>query len=131
MISSTFLFGYSFFQPSTPHIVIFIALLSGGFFRSLQMTSLNTLAYADVPPGMLSRATSTSYEIERATQGPAHDKALREAVEEARPNFRQCPKCGAAALIRRENCDICTSCEYEKCRCRISSCVHDREMPVT
>ena len=29
--------------------------------------------------------------------------------------FRQCPKCGAAALIRRENCDICTSCEYEKC----------------
>ena len=29
--------------------------------------------------------------------------------------FRQCPKCGAAALIRRENCDTCMSCQYEKC----------------
>jgi len=38
--------------------VIFLALLAGGFFRSLQMTSLNTLSYADVPAGMLSRATS-------------------------------------------------------------------------
>jgi ribonucleoside-diphosphate reductase alpha chain len=46
-------------------------------------------------------------------------EAQRIAVGETReltPSaFRQCPKCGAAALIRRENCDICTSCEYEKC----------------
>ena len=58
MICSAFLFGYSFFNPGTPHAVIFTALLAGGFFRSLQMTSINTLSYADVPPGMLSRATS-------------------------------------------------------------------------
>ena len=58
IVSSAFLFGYSFFRPTTPHAVIFIALLAGGFFRSLQMTSLNTLSYADVPPAMLSRATS-------------------------------------------------------------------------
>ena len=27
----------------------------------------------------------------------------------------QCPKCGEAALIRVENCDQCTSCDYSKC----------------
>ena len=51
VISAAFLFGYSLFRPSTPHLVIFLALLTGGFFRSLQMTSINTLSYADVPPG--------------------------------------------------------------------------------
>jgi ribonucleoside-diphosphate reductase alpha chain len=27
----------------------------------------------------------------------------------------QCPKCGEAALIRVENCDQCTNCDYSKC----------------
>ena len=27
----------------------------------------------------------------------------------------QCPKCGQAALIRIENCDQCTNCDYSKC----------------
>ncbi len=27
----------------------------------------------------------------------------------------QCPKCGAAALIRAEGCDQCTNCDYSKC----------------
>jgi ribonucleoside-diphosphate reductase alpha chain len=31
------------------------------------------------------------------------------------PRLRQCPKCGEAALIRSENCDQCTSCDYSKC----------------
>jgi ribonucleoside-diphosphate reductase alpha chain len=31
------------------------------------------------------------------------------------PKLRQCPKCGQAALIRSENCDQCTSCDYSKC----------------
>lgn len=29
--------------------------------------------------------------------------------------FRQCPKCGAASLIRSEGCDTCLSCDYSKC----------------
>ncbi|HEY1798589.1 MAG TPA: adenosylcobalamin-dependent ribonucleoside-diphosphate reductase [Stellaceae bacterium] len=33
----------------------------------------------------------------------------------AAPGLRQCPKCGEAALIRLENCDQCTSCDYSKC----------------
>jgi ribonucleoside-diphosphate reductase alpha chain len=31
------------------------------------------------------------------------------------PRLRQCPKCGEASLIRSENCDQCTSCDYSKC----------------
>ena len=58
IISSLFLFANGWFRPSTPHAVIFVTLLIGGFFRSLQFTSTNTLAFADVPPAMMSRATS-------------------------------------------------------------------------
>ena len=68
VISAAFLFGYSLFRPSTPHLVIFLALLAGGFFRSLQMTSINTLSYADVPPAMLSRATSLTSMAQQLSQ---------------------------------------------------------------
>jgi predicted MFS family arabinose efflux permease len=68
ILCSAFLFSYSFFEPSTPHAVIFVALLAGGFFRSLQMTSLNTLSYADVPPNMLSRATSLTSMAQQLSQ---------------------------------------------------------------
>ena len=68
VISAGFLFGYSLFRPDTPHFVIFLALLIGGFFRSLQMTSINTLGYADVPPAMLSRATSLSSMAQQLSQ---------------------------------------------------------------
>jgi EmrB/QacA subfamily drug resistance transporter len=67
-ISSGFFLGYSLFRPDTPHLVIFLALLAGGFFRSLQMTSINTLSYADVPPAMLSRATSLSSMAQQLSQ---------------------------------------------------------------
>jgi EmrB/QacA subfamily drug resistance transporter len=68
IVSSAFLFSYSFFRPTTPHVVIFLALLAGGFFRSLQMTSINTLSYADVPAGMLSRATSLTSMMQQLSQ---------------------------------------------------------------
>jgi hypothetical protein len=68
IVCSAFLFSYSFFRPATPHVVIFLALLAGGFFRSLQMTSINTLSYADVPAGMLSRATSLTSMAQQLSQ---------------------------------------------------------------
>ncbi len=68
VISAAFLFSYSLFRPDTPHLVIFLALLAGGFFRSLQMTSINTLSYADVPPAMLSRATSLTSMAQQLSQ---------------------------------------------------------------
>jgi membrane protease subunit (stomatin/prohibitin family) len=50
-------------------------------------------AASDIFGGVLGRAASGSYEIDRAVQGPGHDRAFKDAVEEAKPNFRQCPKC--------------------------------------
>jgi hypothetical protein len=58
VIGGLFLISYGLFGPSTPHALIFVALLAGGFFRSLQFTSTNTLTYADVPAPLMSRATS-------------------------------------------------------------------------
>ena len=68
VISAGFLFAYACFNPSTPHVVIFLALLAGGFFRSLQMTSINSLSYADVPGPMLSRATSLTSMCQQLSQ---------------------------------------------------------------
>ncbi len=46
------------FVPGVPLAWIVGVLLVGGFFRSLQYTSLNTIAYADIDPRYMSRATS-------------------------------------------------------------------------
>ncbi len=41
--------------------------------------------------------------------------AARKVVGMPDIRLRQCPKCGEAALIRQEDCDICASCGYSKC----------------
>src|SRR5262249_9160479 len=46
------------FRPTWPAAAIYAALLIGGFFRSLQFTAYNTLAYGDVPRPRMSSATS-------------------------------------------------------------------------
>lgn len=50
----------AFFGPATPWPLIVVILLVGGFFRSLQFTAMNAIAYADMPTGLMSRATSFS-----------------------------------------------------------------------
>jgi hypothetical protein len=57
-IAALIMMGYALFRPTTPHLAIVATLLAGGFFRSLQMTAVNALAYADVPPPMMSGASS-------------------------------------------------------------------------
>lgn len=52
------LWAIALFSPQTPYIVMFVVLLIGGCFRSLQFTSLNAISYADVEPQRLSQATS-------------------------------------------------------------------------
>jgi len=58
VIACTFIAAVALFQPSTPQIVILAILLAGGFFRSLQFTSINALAYADIAQANMSQATS-------------------------------------------------------------------------
>ena len=57
-LSGVFMVVYGLFRPSTPEWLLWAALLAGGFFRSLQFTSINALAYADIDAPAMSRATS-------------------------------------------------------------------------
>lgn len=44
--------------------------------------------------GFLSQAGSGAYDVQRAIGGKAHDSALNTAVEEVKPHFHQCKRCG-------------------------------------
>jgi len=58
LISSAFLAACASFVQGMPFAGMIAILLSGGFFRSLQFTSINTIAYAEIEPGKMSRATA-------------------------------------------------------------------------
>jgi len=58
IISAAFLGVCAAFTQNTPVWVMLMLLLVGGFFRSLQFTSINTLAYADIEQTRVSRATA-------------------------------------------------------------------------
>jgi EmrB/QacA subfamily drug resistance transporter len=58
LISSIFLTACATFVQGMPFAAMIAILLSGGFFRSLQFTSINTIAYAEIEPAKMSRATA-------------------------------------------------------------------------
>src|ERR1700749_259023 len=58
VISSIFLGACALFTVTTPLLLIVIILVVGGFFRSLEFTAINTVAYAEVEPPQMSRATT-------------------------------------------------------------------------
>lgn len=58
VICAGFFALYGLFTAQTPHLLIAATLLAGGFFRSLQFTCLNAVAYSDVPERLMSRATA-------------------------------------------------------------------------
>jgi EmrB/QacA subfamily drug resistance transporter len=58
VVSSVFLAACALFTVTTPLLLIMIILVVGGFFRSLQFTAINTVAYAEVEPSQMSRATT-------------------------------------------------------------------------
>ena len=58
LVSSAFLAGCATFVHGMPYWAMIVILLSGGFFRSLQFTSINTIAYAEIDPPRMSRATA-------------------------------------------------------------------------
>jgi EmrB/QacA subfamily drug resistance transporter len=58
VVSSVFLAACALFTVGTPLLLIAIILVVGGFFRSLQFTAINTVAYAEIEPAQMSRATT-------------------------------------------------------------------------
>lgn len=68
VISAICIAACALFRPSTPYLLIMFVLLLGGFFRSLQFTALNALAYADVPQPSMSRASSLAAMLQQLSQ---------------------------------------------------------------
>jgi EmrB/QacA subfamily drug resistance transporter len=64
-ISSAFMAANALFNPSTPHLLISAVLLAGGFFRSLEFTSLQTVVYSDISPTQMSQATTLSSVVQQ------------------------------------------------------------------
>ncbi len=58
LISAAFLAACASFVPGMPFAAMIVILIAGGFFRSLQFTAINTIAYADIEPRLISRATT-------------------------------------------------------------------------
>jgi len=58
VVSAAFLGACAWFSATTPFAVMVAVLVVGGFFRSLQFTSTNVLAYAQVDQARMSRATA-------------------------------------------------------------------------
>jgi EmrB/QacA subfamily drug resistance transporter len=58
VLSAFFLAACASFVPGMPFAVMVVILLSGGFFRSLQFTAINTIAYAEIEPPLMSKATT-------------------------------------------------------------------------
>jgi EmrB/QacA subfamily drug resistance transporter len=56
------------FRPFWPPIAIYAVLLAGGFFRSLQFTAYNTVAYAEVTRAEMSAATSLYSAVQQFSQ---------------------------------------------------------------
>lgn len=54
-------------SPAWPSLAIFLLLAAGGLARSLQFTSLNTLAFADVPTERMSAATALYGTLQQLT----------------------------------------------------------------
>ena len=68
VIVGVFFLAYGAFRIDTPHWLIMIILLAGGFFRSLQFTSLNGLAFADIEQEKMSRASTMSSMAQQLVQ---------------------------------------------------------------
>ena len=61
--------------------------------------------------GVLGRVSDTTYDIQRAIGGPQHDRALQAAVQEIKPLFTQCHRCGT--WVCRE---VCWNAEKGLCK---------------
>ncbi|MFA5703271.1 MAG: MFS transporter [Advenella sp.] len=60
VITGLFIMACALFTLETPVWIITMTLLFGGFFRSLEFTSVNTLSFANIKPEKMSQASSFS-----------------------------------------------------------------------
>ena len=69
MLTAIWMLGCAFLFPQTPRVIILFVLFVNGLCRSMQFTSLGTLAFADIPKPELSSATSFFSMITQMSMG--------------------------------------------------------------
>src|SRR5262245_10116933 len=62
--------------------------------NSLGMAASAAGAVSSFLGGIFGRAAQSAEQLQSMVAGPQHDSALRAAVEEISPLFKQCPRCG-------------------------------------
>jgi hypothetical protein len=91
---------------------------SNGYMSTFKTSTMGTLSSAarvagNLFGGIFGGVADSSYEIQRAVGGPAHDSALKEAGDEISPIFKQCTRCGnwvCAPVCWNKKAGLCESC---------------------
>jgi hypothetical protein len=89
-----------------------------GYLSTFQTNALSTVSTAaqvmsSLFGGLLGRAAQSAQTIEQAVAGPQHDSALRRAVEEIAPTFKQCSRCGSwvcEPVCWNKQAQLCENC---------------------
>jgi hypothetical protein len=89
-----------------------------GFMSAFQPSALGVAAgllnaAGSIFGGVFGSAGHGAYEVQRAIGGKAHDEALRKAVAELKPRFKQCSRCGkwvCPEVCWNEKRNLCEDC---------------------
>ena len=57
-LSALVIVSYAYLTPTTPLLIVLVLVFAGGLSRSMQMTAINTLAFADVPKTWMTGANT-------------------------------------------------------------------------
>jgi EmrB/QacA subfamily drug resistance transporter len=69
VLSAAALAAFALLGPATSHVLVIGLTLVFGMVRSIQFNVLQTLTYADIPPAVLSRATSMGSVVQQLSMG--------------------------------------------------------------
>ena len=89
-----------------------------GYMSSFKTNKLGAVgaaaqAASSLLGGLFGRAAQTADSLQQMVAGPAHDTALKEAVEEIRPLFKQCTRCGqyvCEPVCWNKKAGLCETC---------------------
>ena len=89
-----------------------------GYMSSFKTNKLGAVAgaagaAASLLGGIFGRAAASAHQLESMVAGPQHDSALKEAVEEIRPLFKQCTRCGqwvCEPVCWNKKAGLCETC---------------------
>ena len=89
-----------------------------GYVSTFQTNTLSTVATAaqvvsNLFGGFLGQAAQSAQSLEQAVAGPQHDAALKKAVEEIAPTFKQCTRCGqwvCEPVCWNKRAQLCENC---------------------